>query len=306
MKIAVCVPTYKRPRGLAKLLEALGKMTFSGADPKLRIIVVDNDPKGSAHAVFENFKNKLGWPLEYHVEKRRGIPFARNKCLEIGRDSDLISFLDDDEQPPPHWLDTFTSALKNHGADVVTGPVVPRFVERPPQWIEAGGFFDSQRHVDGARLDVAFTNNVLFHTRILEDLDPWFNERMQLSGGSDSHFFRRVASAGGKIVWVENAEVYEDIPPSRVSVRWLMQRSYRVGSVMTFIRFDQKPFPIATAITFLAAARSGLLGVGKVLPGIVSSKHIAVSGLRSLSYAAGLLTGIRGLHYDEYQKVHGS
>ena len=85
MKIAVCVPTYKRPQGLAKLLEALGKMTFSGADPKLRIIVVDNDPKGSAHAVFENFKNKLGWPLEYHVEKRRGIPFARNKCLAIGR-----------------------------------------------------------------------------------------------------------------------------------------------------------------------------------------------------------------------------
>ena len=67
----------------------------------------------------------------------------------------------------------------------------------------------------------------------------------------------------------------------------------------------QRSFPIATAITFLAAARSGLLGVGKALPGIVLGKHLAVSGLRSLSYTAGLLLGIRGLHYDEYQEVHG-
>ena len=86
-------------------------------------------------------------------------------------------------------------------------------------WVEEGGFFESPRHTTGARIDYAFTHNVLVRTAALAGMDTLFDERMALTGGSDAEFFRRFARTGHRIVWADEALVFEWVPATRSRLR---------------------------------------------------------------------------------------
>src|SRR3712207_4691208 len=67
--VAVCVITYRRPEGLRRLLGALDDLIFKKSEvPDIKIVVVDNDPAGSALAVCEDMAPALKWPIEYRTE----------------------------------------------------------------------------------------------------------------------------------------------------------------------------------------------------------------------------------------------
>src|SRR5262249_31641540 len=141
-RVAICIATWRRPQGLLALLQSLDALVFEGPEPELCVIVADNDERESAHAVCESARDWLRHPLHYVVEKRRGIPQARNASLlaALGR-VDWIAFADDDEVADPRWLDALLRAQLASGADVVSGPVVPRFATGTPAWVAQGPFF---------------------------------------------------------------------------------------------------------------------------------------------------------------------
>ena len=104
MEVAVCVITYRRPEGLKRLLESLNALTFQAQALDLRVVVVENDETGLAQRVCNDVRSTLRWPLEYHVEPQRGIPFARNKAVAVAKQTaDFIAFIDDDEVPDAGW-----------------------------------------------------------------------------------------------------------------------------------------------------------------------------------------------------------
>jgi len=173
-RVAVCVATYKRPRGLKCLLEALGRLVFQRQQPELRIIVVDNDDAASARDVCHEAAALSPWPISYRVEPRRGIPFARNAAVALAADwAHDIAFIDDDEEPDPSWLDELLTVREACQADVVTGPVLPRFDADAPRWITQGRFFRGRRRPTGTALDVAMTNNVLARTEVFRRVAAW-------------------------------------------------------------------------------------------------------------------------------------
>ena len=164
-RVAVCVITYRRPEGLRRALDALAALTFDGAAPEVRVIVVDNDEEESGKAVCD--AARLPWPMEYAVEPRPGIPFARNRCIEVARPhADWIGFVDDDEEPAPGWLAELLRVQAAHEADVVAGPVLARFGGEVPAWALKGRLFDRLRYTTGTVRDRAFTGNVLFRAEI--------------------------------------------------------------------------------------------------------------------------------------------
>ncbi len=110
MVLAVCALTYRRPEGLARLLDGLAGLAFSGEPPELRIIIVDNDPDRSARAFCDERARSFPWPLEYRHEPTPGIAPARNAALEAARGADWIAFIDDDEVPEQAWLDSLIQA----------------------------------------------------------------------------------------------------------------------------------------------------------------------------------------------------
>lgn len=307
VKVDVCVLTYRRPQSLVRLLGALQELRFPDGPPELRVLVVDNDPEQSAREICEDARSWLSAPLVYIVEKRRGIPQARNTALAASlAHSDFVAFLDDDEVPESGWLAELLRVQRTRNADAVAGPVLPRFEAGAARWLRRGGLFEGPRHTTGARIDYAYTGNVLVRTAALAQMDALFDERLALSGGSDSEFFERFAASGRRIVWANAAIAHESVPSSRVSVRWLLARAFRVGC--STVQVERQRVPRARSVAWLLANGCWCIVKGALLlaPAALRGRAAAVRALCIVGYGAGRLCGFGGFSYEEYRTIHGS
>jgi len=307
LRVAVCVITYLRPVGLRRLLDSLNQQTFSDDPPQIEIIVVDNDPLGSARSVCEGARATTKWPIRYEIEPRRGISFARNKTVECAlENADWLAILDDDQTATPQWIDVLLRIQQACGADIVTGPVTPRFVEKVSPWIIKGRFFEFKRYETGTSVDVAYTNNVLASSKVFRELGEHFDEQFALVGGGDADFFRRAHWAGHSIVWADNAETQEWIPASRTRFAWLMRRQFRVGNSNAAVDLKHLPGWKTRFVLVGRAVFWSSVGVVGLLLSLVRGRHMLVRGLRFIAYAVGTLTAMFGSHYEEYRITHGS
>ncbi|MBW2494609.1 MAG: glycosyltransferase, partial [Deltaproteobacteria bacterium] len=293
-----------RPAGLANLLGALEVLEIP-IDAKLQVVVVDNDASESARAICDDVASRHAYPLKYVVEKRRGIPFARNAALAAALpDSDFVAFIDDDETPETDWLAELLRVQRYYRADVVTGPCIPRYLESPPRWLVEGGFHERPRHPTGTLRGVAFTHNVLVRAAVFDSLDSYFDESMALNGGDDEEFFTRVFASGFQIVWADNAIVSESIPTSRSTVRWLVRRSFRVGTSSSWMQLKHRS---STKLRLLVHGGYCMVkGAALALSLPLNGRADAVEGLRLFSYGLGRIAGSSGHLHQEYRVVHGA
>lgn len=307
MRVAVCVITCRRPEGLQRLLCALNDLTFRSEPPDIEVIVVDNDADNSAASVCDSLRRDLNWPLRYEVEPQRGIPFARNRAVARAADTaDFVSFIDDDEVPQPSWLDELLAVQRVYNADVVTGPVVPRFPEGVPDWVVKERVFELDRHPTGHRLDKAYTHNVLVRVGVFKAMDTVFPGHMALTGGSDTHFFKRVHRAGFSIVWADEAVVSEWIPSSRTRLRWVLQRAYRVGNSAGLVEADLNR-SVSSRVRFILNAYAKFAEGILYLPLLfLVGRRAAVHTMRRMCQVAGMLAGLAGRRYEEYRRIHGT
>lgn len=287
--LSICVPTYRRPGGLFQLLGALDAQRFDEPQLEIRIVVVDNDAAESAREVVDDARSWLRHPIHYRVEKRVGIPQARNAALAAALASDWIAFVDDDEVPEPDWLAALWRVQRATGADVVTGPSLPRFAQPPPPWIVESRLFEPLRRATGASLPTAYTNNVLVRGAALRALDALFDERFTLGVGEDAELFARVAAAGGRIVWADDAIVYENVPPARATLRWLLARGYRDGAATAAVAPHG-------ALRIAAGAASGIArGLAAAAFGALRGRAHCVRGLRRAAYGLGCAASLCGV-----------
>ncbi|HEX5017084.1 MAG TPA: glycosyltransferase [Actinomycetes bacterium] len=303
--IAICAATFQRPRGLTALLDSLKRLEIPPG-VELRTVVVDNDPDASARPIMERASRT--WPhadLRYAVEEQRGIPFARNCSIRAAGDFDWAAFIDDDAVADPAWIRHLYETAEAFHAEVVTGAVIPVYEVEPPQWIKAGHFFERTRFPTGTPLHYARTTNALVAARWLAGGSP-FNEAMANNGGDDTHLFRRIHLAGGKIVWSDEAIVLETVPKTRLSAQWLIKREYRRGNSRSLCLRDLEDSPVRRAKRLAAAAVHSGAGVGLMALAPVRGRQSLVLGAQRVALSAGLVSGLTGHVYEEYSVVHGS
>jgi succinoglycan biosynthesis protein ExoM len=307
VKIAICVATWRRPVMLSQLLESLGALEV---DPEvasgLFVVVVDNDAAGSAAPVVESARRRLPWPLHWAVEPVRNISLARNRAVRmaLAEGAEWVAFIDDDEVAPPRWLDGLVRAQREHRADVVAGPVVPRYPPGTPAWVVQGGFFQRPRQAAGARVRVAETSNALVSARLLADTSGPFDPAFGRAGGGDSHFFIRARRAGATMVWAD-APVAETVPPSRAEAGWILRRAFRVGNCGTFAERGAVPLAAWLPRRTAAALARVVLGAGLLVPAALGGRAAVMRTLWQICCGAGSLAGIVGFRYVEYERPHG-
>ncbi|WP_312111681.1 glycosyltransferase family 2 protein [Brevibacillus reuszeri] len=306
MKVAVCVLTYKRPDGLKRLLDGLSRQAFIKTQPSaVQVVVVDNDPAASSVACCSSLQPGYPWKLVWYNEKRRGISFARNRAVALAWEKhDFIAFIDDDEVPEPSWLDELLAVQQMTQAAIVTGPVLPVYPEGAPAWSVKSGCYERSRHPTGYALRLARTGNVLIQTEVFARIENWFDERYALSGGEDTHFFMRVKALGFDIVWADEAIVHEWLPLSRLKVSWLLQRAYRSGNTYTLCERDIRQ---SAAKLVIRAIKGGFrIGSGLVLalPALLLGRIAFIKALQSICLGAGMVMGLVGKRYEEYQRTH--
>ncbi len=295
-RVAVCIASYQRPERLLALLGALDGQVFEGERPEILLVVADNDAAQSARPVCEGVAERLSLPLRYAVEPRKGIPFARNAAVAAaGGDAEWLAFIDDDEIPDPRWLATLLRAQSETGADVVTGPVLPRFERMPMPWLVQGGFFAASRRPTGARMDTAFTNNALVRGRALAELGELFDERFTFGVGEDTELFSRLAARGAQIVWADEAVVHESVPPERACTRWLLRRGFAVGTATTHIARRRRGGLWASAAALLHGGFCVAKGLVAAALSDRGSRAARVRGLQLAAFGAGRVAGVAGV-----------
>lgn len=296
MQVVVAVATYQRPALLAELLASL-----RASDPPIgvtrRIVVVDNDPKGSAAPVVE----AAAWDdVTYVVEADPGIAAARNRGLDLSTEEDeALIFVDDDERVHEEWLRELVGAWQKSGVEVVTGPVVSVFPPGTPRWITAGGFIQRRRHDSGTRLQVAATNNTLLSLRFWRDTgSERFDAAYSESGGSDTDFFLRLVQKGARIVWHDEAVVEEDVPADRATFRWIWKRAVRGGSVQARIELGTIARSTLGRRLLVSLPYRALTFVG----GAIRNRALLARHLVPLAWQVGKLSALVGARTREYRR----
>ena len=200
-----------------------GQFTYS-------VVVADNDSQESAQQVVEEFSSASRMSVTYCFEPEQNIALARNKALQHAH-GDFIAFIDDDEFPPDDWLLNLFKACMTFGVDGVLGPVNPHFENEPPEWVKKGKFFERPAYPSGYELTwgQSRSGNVLFRQEILSSVTTPFRSEFD-TAGEDMDFFRRMMEKGHRFAWCNEAAVYEVVPSSRCTRRYLLRRALLRGS----------------------------------------------------------------------------
>lgn len=226
--ITVCVCTFRRPVMLKRLLVELERQQSEG-EFSYSVVIADNDARGSAADVVNDFSASSKITVRYECEPRANIALARNKALENAT-GDFIAFIDDDEFPTPTWLASMLRTCEKYAAAGILGPVRPHYESKPPEWIVRGGFHERPEHPTGRVMDweECRTGNLLFRRSIIRDLPEPFNPAFG-TGGEDKDFFMRMTQTGHVFRWCNEGAVYETVPQDRWKRSYLFRRALLRG-----------------------------------------------------------------------------
>jgi glycosyltransferase involved in cell wall biosynthesis len=300
--VSLCIPTFRRPEGLRKLLSHIAGLDYQGP---LSVIVVDNDADQLAgEAVVRAMAPGFPFPLMCVVEPRRGQTYAYNTAFAAGcrvPATDYVGVLDDDEYPAPTWLTEMIAAAIRYEADIVGGPVFPVF-EDPGRWLAGSGLYAPRRYVTGPVEMIYGAGSMLMRRDVLAHyLDEPFSHAFAFTGGSDYDFFTRCRRDGRSFAWADDARVFETTPRERTTPRWLLLRYFRKGTEAT--RIDRRYSPGRAS-----AIRRWGTGVGLIVYGLLAVPVVAWRGRASIM--AKLLVAARGvgrlaaefdIFYEEYR-----
>ncbi len=295
--ITIAVITCGRPDSLAHTLDSLKQLVLP-PQVEARLLVIDNDPQKTAMGVVDTVKSAFSFPVEYAVEEKRGIPHARNRALTMASGSDYIAFIDDDDTAGPRWLAELYHAALQYKADVVKGLITHLFDE-DKAYLSVLDIFSNLPARTGDALDSAWSNNVLFSTRIYRNTGLRFDLAFIRTGGSDSHFFRCAKKQGAAIVMCREAIVYTKVPAKRTTWKWLAMRHMRVGATMTMSDRKQEGFARCLQRVCVSLADSGRYFL-RLIPGAWKDNRRLVHPVMVVCFMFGRIAGLFNVSPREY------
>ena len=298
-RVVIAIPTCKRPRSLARLLDAIARQETQA---RISVLVVDNDAE--KHQGFD-LCVKLGtsyrWPLHAFIEDKRGIAHARNRLVAeaLKSNAQFLAMIDDDEWPQADWIAQFLHAWRRTGAGLLQGSILFLREGQGPKPVP------DIRHATGPVDMPQGAGNLLIHRPVLETMaTPWFDPEFALTGGEDLEFFMRLKMAGCSFAWADEARAFGEVAPNRNELCWVLRRAYSNGSSDMRVLIKHRPGP--GVILREAAKIAGALLLSGFLALILGpSPNHRRGPLTKFCRAAGKLTAMMGARYNEYAAVHG-
>jgi len=197
-------------------------------------LIVDNNSTDNTPTVIEQLKEKNGPGIRSVVEKKQGIPFARNRAIEESLESDYLFFIDDDEMPHPGWISSACSVFEKLKPKCVGGRIRCRFEPyRKPIWLdrELLGFLGEIDHgpdefyITDNRYPI-WSGNIAYDTSLFKKygsyrFDYRYNRKGKgIGGGSDGLMFRHFLDDGVSMAYSPGMMIDHYIEP------WKLKQSY--------------------------------------------------------------------------------
>lgn len=310
-RVVVGVPTYRRPDELETLIPLLLAQAADLPGSRVEVLVVDNDPAGSAEPVVTALGDSR---VIYARQPTPGIAAVRNRILDVATadlDADLIAMIDDDERPESGWLAALVETQERTGATLVAGVVAPEFTGPLDPWVAAGRFhtrWHTQRNlVTGSPISVAPAGNLLLDARQLLVLGQRFDEGVGLSGGEDTLFSRSLHAKGATLVWCAESVAIDRVPLERMTRRWVLARAMSHGDATVRVKLSLSPGQLRGFVLRIRCLFDGVArivgGAGQTILGVATRQSVhEARGLRTLMRGVGMVRGAWGLHHVEYAR----
>ena len=301
-KITICIPTYKRPVLLKKLILSISECSLNKSlINDINILVVDNDIDLSAKTVVDELKLRFFDKFEIHYFDFpvKGLSNVRNELLRkaIELHPDFIVFIDDDEYPMSEWLNELVEAIIINNGDMVMGPVISVFESRVSKYISC--WFERPNHNDNTIINAIATGNLIIKTDTLLKYKIWFDPRFNNTGAEDSYFGQQMFNQGAKAYWAAKAIVYETVTKDRTTLSWLVKRNYNAANTYTYILKLEKQF--------IKIIKKSIISMLYIIIGFCAFVllffpfKLRYWGIIKLSEGIGGVAGLLSLHYNEYR-----
>ncbi|MDZ7739342.1 MAG: glycosyltransferase family 2 protein [Bacteroidales bacterium] len=301
-KLAVCIPTFKRPAMLEHLLNKLIQCNIDESRiESVTVIIVDNDADGSAAEVANRFTGtslKRPFDVRYFTYPVKGLSNVRNELVKRSMDegADYMLFIDDDEYPHPDWIIELLQALETNDADMARGPVIPVFEEGIPDSIRY--WFKRKDYRNNQKIKAVATNNLILKVESLKKLKIRFDERFNFTGSEDAYFGMQMYDKGASLYWTNRAMVYEFVPYDRTNLSWLMKRKHRGATNFIYkMRIEKKygkmMYKFMVSVFYILSGTAGLV----LFPLPVKPRYW---GLLTISEGMGGLAGLMNYRPEGY------
>ena len=277
LSVSLAIATQRRPAGLALAVRSLFGQT--GVDlAALELVVVDNDAVPSAEPLVRQLAAEAPFDVRYVHEPAAGVANARNAAMAATK-GELIAFLDDDEEAAPGWLAALIEAQARYEADVVFGPVkarAPAHVQRHRTYLEQ--FFSREGPAETGIIGHYYGcgNSLIWRAALPHPTAP-FSPARNKTGGEDDHLFGVMQRAGARFGWAHEALVWEDPIPSRLTLRYALDRAFAYGQGPTFGCATADPPDWAGVARFMAtgAMQAGVFGLVAAAGWLTGAPHRA-------------------------------
>ncbi|RZS76787.1 hypothetical protein EV217_5010 [Phyllobacterium myrsinacearum] len=305
---------------LRNLLQSYAEMRVPEA-ASLHFILVENNDRPTLHHIVAWFRQlQPQWTLQYEVEPRRGIAYARNRVLQcaLAADGELLTFADDDETVAIDWLIQLLAERDTANLDIVGSPV--RLAPPPCDaslWARLiwSGMDRANRHYEAKALR---NRNAGRADRIRLATGSWmgnlaffrrtaltFDNELGLAGGEDWLLWAEARKRGATTGWTPHAVAYETIPLERLSLRYLYRRD-RDHSITAF-RKKLEANRTAGLLRLPGSLAGRTLRLGMNVTAIPFKGEMAlVRAASCLGSIAGLFQACLGRTSSHYDRTSGS
>ncbi len=222
-------------------------------EPRVELIVVDNDSTDEPMPVINHELATAAFPWRVVPESRLGVNYARNAGLTAAS-GEVIYFVDSDLKFDLNWMCALVLAVRAFPSARVFALRVPfgKLEARPPDWLPVAGPLVRGSivvHCDyGSNIVERPINdehgpvgpNMGFRRDIFDEFGP-FDTRFGLRPGSlvpgaESEFFDRLARAGATFLYIPGAVVDHPLRKSQMTRAYFSKRLRGTGRATSRLR----------------------------------------------------------------------
>ena len=300
-KLTICIPTYKRPQMLKKLILSIMRNNIDQSLIKdAYIIIVDNDIERTAENITNELKNICSDPfkLSYHNYPNKGLSNVRNEIFKRALESapNYIICIDDDEYATSDWLNQLVLTITLNNGDIAIGQIIPEIESRVSPTISY--WFKHRPLTNNQKIDFFTSGNFIICTKFLLKYNLQFDYRFNSTGSEDSYFGVVALKKDAKIFWAADAKSYETITKKRATLKWLIRRRYGNAITYTYILILEKNYlkllkKIAISIIYFFI---GILG----LVFILIPFKLRYWGVLKIATSFGGFSALLNIRFNEY------
>ena len=248
--VIVSVFSIDRANDVMRCIESIKKQTVL---PKEIIVVLDPDED-----LIDFYKEQLDDSVKIVVSTNFGLSFARNAGV-MNSQTEIVVFVDDDAVADERWLENLLRNYDDPSVIGVGGRIDPLWHRGNPGWFPKELYWIIGCSYEGLPTKKSAVRNPIgcnmsFRRNVIEKTG-YFNTSFgrvgnNLAGHDDTEISVRATSKflGAKILYDPGAVVFHRVQRSRLTLRYIMKRSFNEGLSKAELR-NQKLYNSNALIT---------------------------------------------------------